>query len=64
MASVIREYLDKHVLAVKDFAKRAGLTNQTVHNILKGGKVRRLSAAKMSRATKGEIKISDFGFEK
>lgn len=58
-AKVINEYLKKKSLTVKKFANLCDLHYMTVYNILHGSMPSQLTAAKIEKWTKGDLKYED-----
>jgi DNA-binding transcriptional regulator YdaS (Cro superfamily) len=56
----LREYLNEHGTPISVFARRAGVSEATIHNILDGNKDLYLSVAlRIQKATKGQVTCED-----
>jgi predicted transcriptional regulator len=55
----LREYFEETGTSVVNFAKKAGVSKLTIHNLLGGRDVRMSIAVKIQRATKGKVKCED-----
>lgn len=58
-AKFIKEYIKKKNLTVRKFANICDVHYMTVYNILHGSIPSQLTAAKMEKYTKGELKYED-----
>ena len=64
MSNKFVEYLKNRKESAYDFSKRSGIAINTVYRVLKGSHPRKDVAKKIVRATKKEITLSDFNYDK
>jgi predicted transcriptional regulator len=60
----LKSYLDKELESPHAFARRSGIPFPTIYRIIKNvNRPYRRTAQKIIRATKGGLKLEDFGYE-
>lgn len=55
----LKEYLDKNFVIKCRFAKRAGISTKTLHNILNGLKIMPSTATKIRWATNDQVNVDN-----